>query len=92
MLPELGQQLDGRTTIHDDNMNAIALAKNPIDHKRILMSAIISLRELIANETLMFNYTNEMMADELTKALTPAKFSDFIDILGLTGDGLEEDH
>ena len=42
----------------------------------------------------MFNYipTNEMMADGPTKALTPAKFSDFIDMLGLADDGLEDDH
>ena len=42
----------------------------------------------------MFNYipTNKMMADGLNKALTPAKFSDFNEILGFADDGLEEDH
>ena len=89
MLSELRQQLNGPTTIHDDNMNAIALAKNLIDHKRVSYHFV---RELIANETLMFNYTNEMMADGLTKALTTAKFSDFIDMLRLADDELEEDH
>ena len=33
-----------------------------------------------------------MVADGLTKALTPAKFRDSIDMLRLADDGLEEDH
>ena len=96
LLPELGQQLDGPTSIHGDNIGAIALAKNLIDYKRTryINVSYHFVREMIANGTLMFNYipTNEMVADGLTKALTPAKFGDFIDMLGLADDGLEEDH
>ena len=35
---------------------------------------------------------NEMVVDGLTKALTPAKSSDFIGMLGLADDGLEEEN
>ena len=65
LLPELGKQLDGPTTIHGDNMGAIALAKNPVDHKR----------------TSHINVSYHLVRD-----------SDFIDMLGLADDGLEEDH
>lgn len=86
--------LDGPTTIHGDNMGAIALAKNPIDHERTrhINVSYHFVRELITNGTIAFNYisTNEMVADGLTKALTPAKFGDFVDMLGLADAGLED--
>lgn len=92
LLPELGQGLDGPTTIQGDNMGAIALAKNPIDHKRTrhINVSYHFVRELIANGTLAFKYipTNEMVADGLTKALTPAKFEGFVDMLGMADAGL----
>lgn len=86
--------LDGPTTIHGDDMGAIALAKNPIDHKRTrhINISYHFVRELIINGTIAFNYisTNEMVADGLTKALTPAKFGDFVDMLGLADAGPED--
>ena len=56
LLPEVGQQLDGPTTIHGDDMGAIALAKNPIDHMRTrhVNVSYHFVRELIANGTFMY--------------------------------------
>ena len=70
LLPELGQQLDGPMTILGDVMGAIALAKHPIDHKR----------------TRHINVSYHFVRERLTKALTLAKFSDFVDMLGLAED------
>ena len=87
MLSELGEPLDGPTPIYGDNQGAIALAKNPIDHKRTrhINVSYHFVRELISNGTLTLTYlsTNEMVADGLTKALTPVKFADFVEMLGL---------
>ena len=96
LLSELGEQLDGPTVIHGDNQGAILLAKNSIDHKRTrhINVSYYFVRELITNGTLIFSYipTKDMVADGLIKALTPAKFDDFIGMLGLEDGGLEEDH
>lgn len=48
------------------------------------------MRELITNGTLTLTYlrTNEMVADGLTKALTPAKFAGFVEMLGPNDDEL----
>ena len=96
LLPELGEHLNDSTVIHGDNQGAISLAKNPIDRKRTrhINVSYHFVRELITNGTLTFSYipTQEMIADGLTKALTPAKFNDFIGMLGLKDGGLEEDH
>lgn len=93
LLPELGEDLDGPTVINGDNMGALALAKNPIDHKRTrhINVSYHFIRELIADGTLDFRYisTNEMVADGLTKALTPAKFDNFIGMLGLKDEAID---
>ena len=87
MLSELGELLNGPTPIFGDNQGAMALAKNPIDHKRTrhINVSYHFVRELITNGILTLTYisTNEMMADGLTKALTPAKFAEFLRMLGL---------
>ena len=50
------------------------------------------MRELTANGTLTYSYvpTKDMIADGLTKALTPAKFNDFIAMLGMLDAGLDQ--
>ena len=92
MLSELGEQMTDPIPVFGDNQGAIALAKNPIDHKRTrhINVSYHFVRELIANGILTLTYlpTNEMVADGLTKALTPAKFAGFIGMLGLKDDGL----
>ena len=92
MLSELGEQCTDPTPIFGDNQGAIALAKNPIDHKRTrhINVSYHFVRELITKGTLTLTYipTNEMVADGLTKALTPAKFAGFIDMLGLKDAGI----
>ena len=93
ILPELGQQLDGPSTIQCDNKGAIDLAKNPVDHKRSrhINVSYHFVRELIANQTLRYEYvpTKDMKADGLTKALTTTKFSDFIEMMGLVDKDLD---
>ncbi len=95
LLPELGEYLDGLTVIKGDNQGAIALAKNPIDYRRTrhINVSYYFVRELITNGTLKFDYipTDQMVADGLTKLLTPAKFANFVAIIGLKDGGLEED-
>ena len=90
LLSELGECLNDPTPIFGDNQGAIALAKNPIDHKRTrhINVSYHFVRELITNGTLTLTYipTNEMIADGLTKALTPAKFAGFIKMLSLNDD------
>ena len=80
--------------IHGDNQGAIALAKNPVNHRRTrhINVSYHFARELIANGTLKYNYipTKEMVADGLTKPLTPGKFAEFIAMLGLSDLGLQE--
>ena len=87
MLSELGEHLNDPTPIFGDNQGAIALAKNPVDHKRTrhINVSYHFVRELITNGTLTLTYipTSEMVADGLTKALTPAKFADFVEMLRL---------
>ena len=93
ILPELGQQIDGPTTIECDNKGAIDLAKSPVDHKltRHINVSYHFVRELIANETLRYNYISakDMKADGLTKALTPTKLKRFVEMLGLNDEGLD---
>ena len=94
LMTELNQDLGGPTVIHGDNQGAIALAKNPVNHRRTrhINVSYHFVRELIANETLKYNYipTKEMVADGLTKPLTPGKFAEFIAMLGLSDLGLQE--
>ena len=79
--------LECLTPTYGDNQRAIALAKNPIDQKRTrhINVSYHFMRELITNGMLALMYipTNEMIADGLNKALTPVKFANFIDMVGL---------
>ena len=61
-----------------------------IKEQGISTLATIPVRELISNGTLTLTYlsTNEMVADGLTKALTPVKFTNFVGMLGLRDDEL----
>ena len=92
LLSELGESLTGPTPLFGDNQGAIALAKNPVDHKRTrhINVSYHFVKELISNRTLTLTYlsTNAMVADGLTKALTPHKFTDFVRMLGLKDEGL----
>ena len=80
--------------IHDDNQGVIALAKNPVNHRRIrhINVSYHFVRELIVNKTLKYNYisTKEMVTDGLTKSLTPEKFAEFIAMLELSDLKLQE--
>lgn len=87
LLEELYQPEIYSNPLHCNNQGLIALAKNPENHRRTKHIDIRYhyIREKEENGTIAIDYlpTEEMIADELTKALTPAKMKIFIKQLGL---------
>ena len=77
--------------IFTDSQSAIALSKNPEHHSRTKHIDIQYhfVRENIQSGKikLQYIYTNEQIADGLTKSISPQKFATFIDKLGLKKDG-----
>ena len=78
----------GATIIYADNQGAIKLAENPVFQRR---SKHISIRyhytrDLIQQGEIKLEYkrTQEMIADGLTKPLSPVAFEKFVNLLGLT--------
>jgi hypothetical protein len=78
LLSDLGSKQEGATVIHEDNQGCIALATNPVVHKR---SKHIDIRHHFIREKtecrdIKLEYINTecQLADLLTKALTRARF------------------
>jgi len=86
-LSELQQPISVPTSIFADNMGAIALAKNPVQHSR---SRHIDFqyhytREKVEDGTVSISYvpTTQMIADGLTKPLSGTAFERFRSQIGL---------
>jgi len=86
-------QLDDSDAVHInmDNQGAIALARNPQFHNRTKHIDIRRhfVRHVEANGGIKLAYipTDRMIADGLTKPLTPIKFRRFVEQIGLHTDG-----
>ena len=76
------------TVIREDNLSAIAIAKNPITHARTKHIDIKFhfVREALSNgcTELIFCPTEQMVADVLTKPLSRDRFERFRLEMGLT--------
>lgn len=87
LLTDLGMDLNGPTTLFNDNMGAILLSKNPVYHER---SKHISLRHHYLREQVEDNSVNlehidskRNQADLLTKSLPADQHLGLRDSLGL---------
>ena len=83
----MGRPLHAPTTIYADNTGAIALAQNPTQsiRSRHIDFQYHYTREKVADSTIALEYipTDEMIADGMTKALSPPKFARFREQLGM---------
>ena len=75
--------------IYEDNQGSIKLATNPRDHARTkhIMVRYHALRDAVARGDVQIEYkpTGEMVADGLTKPLTPESMKKFLDGLRMRG-------
>ena len=87
ILQDLRQDTEDPTTIHCDNMSAIAMTRNPVFHSRTKHIEIRHhfIRELVEKQEieLQFCKTGEQLADIFTKALPTDKFLHFRRQLGV---------
>lgn len=95
LITSLGFKPEGPTTIKQDNQACIALAQDPVSHKRSKHIDIRHhfIRERVADGTLRVEYcpTYLMLADLLTKALKAVLFAKLRDpILGKEDDDLHK--
>lgn len=86
LLEELGFA-QTTTTIYEDNESSISLARNPVQHARTKHIDIQYhfTREKIESKDIRLEYlpTDRMLADIMTKPLSPVKFKGFVDELNL---------
>ena len=86
-LNELGFPQKGPTVICEDNLNAIAIAKNPIACRRTKHIDVRYhyIREKVNENKISLQYcsTNDMLADILTKGLAKQKFENFRSQIGV---------
>ncbi len=87
LLSDLKVEVDTPTDILEDNQGAIAIAKNPVGHKRTKHIDIRYhfIREAVLTGTAHLTYcpTNEMVADILTKPLPRVQFEKLRNEFGL---------
>ena len=73
LIMELGGELEGRTTLMEDNQSAIVMAKNPQFHGRAKHIDICHhfIRERVSEGDIKLVYcpTGDMVADMLTKGI-----------------------
>ena len=85
---EIQRPIQGPISLKGDNEGAIATAYNPKHHNRTKHTLLRfqGIRESVAEGHITISYvpTEEMPADGLTKALTPAKHKGFLALLNLT--------
>ena len=87
LLCELGFKDLVGTNLYEDNQGAIALAKNPIGHKRTkhIDTRYHFIREKVDSGQIAIKYcsTQDMIADVFTKGLAVNKFVEFRTDLGV---------
>src|SRR4051812_34796089 len=87
LLSELKTQQEQATVIHQDNQSTMALASNPVQHRRTKHIDIIHhyVRELIEKNIVKLEYcpTANMTADVMTKALNKPKFEEHRASMGI---------
>lgn len=87
LLSDLGWELSQPTAVMEDNQGAIAIVKNPVQHKRTKHIDIRHhfIREAVERGEIAVDYcpTNQMVADILTKPLPKPKFLQLRPLLGL---------
>jgi hypothetical protein len=88
LLEELGYRQTQGTLIYEDNQSTIKVAKNPEHHGRCKH---IDIRFFFVQERNQGGYirleycpTDRMVADPLTKAIGPQKFSKLCELMGVT--------
>jgi kynurenine formamidase len=82
LLTDLGQALSGSTTIFEDNKSAITLALNPTNHQRTkhIDVQFHFIKDKINSEqiSLQHTFSEDQLADVMTKALGRNLFSHFL--------------
>ena len=87
LLEDLHLKQSKPTVINEDNQSAIAVARNPQSHSKMKHIDIRYhfIREKVLDDTVELQYcpTDDMLADILTKGLTPDKFSKLRELAGV---------
>jgi len=87
MLKQLDKRDFSGKMLYTDSQSAIALAKNPKHHARTKHVDIQYhfVRESYQNGLVVLKYINttDQLADSLTKAISPSKFTEFTQQIGL---------
>jgi hypothetical protein len=88
LIKDLQYQVDGSTTVYQDNKSTIMLVQNPTFHNRSKHIAIKYhfSREQVENNTVTIKYkpTQEMVADALTKNVSKHRMRSFCEDISLT--------
>jgi hypothetical protein len=87
LLTEIDLPLKKPHTVHEDNQSTIAIATNPISHKRVKHMDVkyFFLRDHLEKLDfgLVYCPTEEMIADIQTKALPPNTHEKFVNMMGM---------